>query len=45
MPDIDASEALAQVKTVSEVEQVDVTVGDDSVDLGAGQTVGIVLSD
>ena len=47
MPDIDASKALAQVKTVDEVGQgkADVTVGDDSVVLGEGQIVSIVLGD
>ena len=47
MPDIDASKALAQVKTVDEMgkEKAGVVVGDDSVDLGEGQTVGLALSD
>jgi hypothetical protein len=47
MPDIEASEELAKVKSVNEVEQekTGVPVGDDSVDLGAGQTVGIGLGD
>jgi hypothetical protein len=47
MPDIEAPEVLAKVKSVNEVEQekTGVTVGDDSVDLGAGQTVGIGLGD
>jgi hypothetical protein len=36
MPDIETSEELAKVKSVNEVEQeeADVTVGDNSMDLG-----------
>jgi hypothetical protein len=47
MPDIDASKALAQVKAVDAMGKgkAGVIVGDDSVDLGEGQRVGLALSE